>query len=62
MPVVGGDGEHGDGLAKQILLESDALVTGYEQVIAILDGVPDQVPVPQGLPAQVLGGLDVVVR
>ena len=62
MPVVGGDGEHGNGLAKQVLLELDALVAGYEQVIVALDGVPDQVPVPQGFPAQVLGGLDVVVR
>ena len=44
VPVVGGDGEHGDGLAKQVLLEPDAMVAGYEQVMAIFDGVPDQVP------------------
>ena len=44
LPVVGGDGKHCDGLAKQVLLEPDALVSGYEQVIAIFDGVPDQVP------------------
>ena len=62
MPVVGGGREHNDGLAKQVLLESDALVAGYEQVIATLDGVPGQVSVPQDLPTQVLGGLDVVVR
>ena len=28
MPVVGGDGEHGNGLAKQVLLELDALAAG----------------------------------
>ena len=60
LPVVRGEGGHGGGLTEQVLLESDALVTGCEQVIAFLDDVPDQVPVPQGFPGQVLGGLDVV--
>ena len=32
IPVVGGDGEHGNELAKQVVLESDALAAGYEQV------------------------------
>ena len=43
------------------MLEADALVAGNEQVIALLDGIPDQVPVPEGLPSQVLGGLYFVV-
>ena len=62
VPVASGDSEHSDALAKQVLLESDALVAGYEEVIAVLYGVSDQVFVPQGLPAQVLGGMDLVVQ
>ena len=49
VPVVGGDGEHSDALAKQVLLEPDALAAGYERVMAVFDGVHDRGPIPREL-------------
>ena len=36
-------------LAKQVLLEPDALAAGYERVMAVFDGVPDLGPVQREL-------------
>ena len=55
-------GEHGDGLTEQVLLEPDALVASYEQVIAFLDGLPEQGAILQEVPSQVVGCLHLVVR
>ena len=55
-------GEHGDGLTEQVLLEPDALIAGYEQVIAFLDGHPEQRSILQEVPSLVVGCLHLVVR
>ena len=40
----------------------DALVAGYEQVIAFLDGVPEQGAILQEVPSTVVGCVHLVVR
>ena len=61
-PVISGDGEHGDGLTEQVLLEPDALVAGYEQVMAFLDGGPERGAILEEVPSSVVGCVHPVVR
>ena len=48
--------------AEQVLLEPDTLVAGYEQVIAFLEGISDQLPILEEMPSPVVGGVYFVVR
>ena len=61
-PVVGGDGEDGDRLLQKVLLGPDALVAGYEHLVAAGDGVADEVAVLQEMLSPVVGGVYLVVR